>query len=79
MWAKTIEIQDSDKVQSKLARKANEKRANNIAKNNGKLNGILRSRKMRELYKIAQEIQKEWPNANYAARPFDANAEWRHR
>ena len=25
---------------------------------------------MRELYKIAQEIQKEWPNANYAARPY---------
>ena len=25
---------------------------------------------MRELYKIAQEIRKEWPNANYAAVPY---------
>jgi hypothetical protein len=25
---------------------------------------------VRELYKIAQEIRKEWPNANYAAVPY---------
>ena len=25
---------------------------------------------MRPLYKIAQEVRKEWPNVNYAARPY---------
>ena len=25
---------------------------------------------MRPLYKIAQEIRKEWTNVNYAARPY---------
>jgi len=25
---------------------------------------------MRQLYEIASEIRKEWPNVNYAARPY---------
>ena len=25
---------------------------------------------MRQLYEIASEIRKEWPNANYAAAPY---------